>query len=84
MNCLKLLGQKIMARNFDRQTVELQVRIAILNRFTALGIPVTEPVIQAARGKGKLSLQAFRATEPNALFKLGRASKIKPRKLSKI
>ena len=45
MNCLKLLGQKIMARDFDRQTAELQVRIAILNRFTALGIPVTEPVI---------------------------------------
>jgi hypothetical protein len=28
---------------FDRQTAELQVRIAILNRFTALGIPITQP-----------------------------------------
>ena len=44
MNCLKLLGQKLMARDFDRQTAELEVRIAILNRFTALGIPVTQPV----------------------------------------
>ena len=44
MNCMKLLGQKLMARDFDRQTAELQVRIAILNRFTVLGIPVTEPV----------------------------------------
>jgi IS5 family transposase len=44
MNCLKLLGQKLMSRDFDRQTAELQVRIAILNRFTALGIPVTQPV----------------------------------------
>ncbi|TFL17239.1 IS5 family transposase [Jannaschia formosa] len=44
MNCMKLLGQKLMARDFDRQTAELQVRIAILNRFTALGIPVTQPV----------------------------------------
>ncbi|MTE01114.1 IS5 family transposase [Paracoccus sp. YIM 132242] len=44
MNCMKLLGQKLMARDFNRQTAELQVRIAILNRFTALGIPVTEPV----------------------------------------
>ncbi len=43
MNCLKLLGQKLMARGFDRQTAELQIRIAILNRFTALGIPVTQP-----------------------------------------
>ena len=44
MNRLKLLGQKLMARDSDRQTAELQVRIAILNRFTALGIPVTQPV----------------------------------------
>ena len=44
MNCLKLLGQKLMSRDFDRQTAELQVRIAILNRFTALGIPVTQSI----------------------------------------
>ena len=41
MNCVKLLGQKLMARDFERQVAELQVRIAILNRYTALGIPVT-------------------------------------------
>lgn len=44
MNCVKLLGAKLMARDFDRQTAELQTRIAILNRFTALGTPVTRPV----------------------------------------
>ena len=44
MHCVKLLGQRLMARDFDRQVAELQVRIAILNRFTALGIPVTQPV----------------------------------------
>ncbi|MBL3609490.1 hypothetical protein JMM60_11880 [Rhodovulum sulfidophilum] len=27
MNCMKLLGHKFMARGFDRQTAELQVRI---------------------------------------------------------
>jgi IS5 family transposase len=43
MNCMKLLGQKLVSRDFDRQTAELQVRIAILNRYTALGIPVTRP-----------------------------------------
>ena len=43
MNCVKLLGQKLMARDFDRQTAEIQIRIAILNRFTALGNPVTQP-----------------------------------------
>ena len=44
MNCVKLLGQTLMSRDFDRQTAELHVRVAILSRFTALGIPVTRPV----------------------------------------
>jgi hypothetical protein len=33
-----------MARDFDRQDAELQVRIAVLNGYTALCIPVTESV----------------------------------------
>lgn len=41
---MKLLGQRLMAQNFDRQVAELQVRIAVLNSCTALGTPVTEPV----------------------------------------
>ncbi|SFT17094.1 hypothetical protein SAMN04488040_0031, partial [Sulfitobacter marinus] len=44
MHCLKLMGQSLMARNFDRQVAEIQIRIAVLNRYSALGIPVTEPV----------------------------------------
>ncbi|MCT4577780.1 IS5 family transposase [Donghicola sp.] len=44
MNCIKLLGQSLMARDFDRQVAELQVRIAVLNGYTTLGLPVTEPV----------------------------------------
>jgi len=44
MNCIKLLGQSLMARDFDRQVAEIQVRVAVLNRYTALGIPVTAPV----------------------------------------
>ena len=44
MHCLKLMGQSLMARDFDRQVAEIQIRIAVLNRYTALGIPVTEPV----------------------------------------
>jgi hypothetical protein len=42
MHCVKLLGQRLMARDFDRQVAELQVCIAVLNGYTALGIPVTE------------------------------------------
>lgn len=40
---MKLLGQSLMARDFDRQVAEIQIRIAVLNRYTALGIPVTVP-----------------------------------------
>ena len=37
---------------FDRQVAELQVRIAVLNRYTALGRPVNEPVGYIRPGKG--------------------------------
>ena len=40
----KLLGQRLMACDFDRQVAEVQVRVAILNGYTALGIPVTKAV----------------------------------------
>lgn len=42
MERMKLLDQQLMARHFDRRIAELQVRIAVLNGYTALGIPVTE------------------------------------------
>lgn len=44
MYCIKLLGHPLMARDFDRQIAELQVRIAVLNGYTAPGIPATVPV----------------------------------------
>lgn len=44
MHCVKLPGQRLLARDVDRQIAELQVRIAVLNSYTALGIPVTELV----------------------------------------
>jgi hypothetical protein len=44
MHCVKLLSQRLSARDFDRQVAEFQVRVAVLNGFTALGIPVTEAV----------------------------------------
>ncbi len=37
-------GQRLFARDFDRQVAEIQIRAAILNGFTALGIPKTEAV----------------------------------------
>ena len=44
IHCIKILGQSLMARDFERQVAEIQIRVAVLNRYTALGIPVTEPV----------------------------------------
>ena len=41
MHCFKLLGQRVVARTFDRQITELKVRAAILNRFSEIGTPVT-------------------------------------------
>ncbi len=44
MRCLKLLGERLMARAFDRQTTEIHIRAALLNRFTRLGTPETQRV----------------------------------------
>ena len=44
MHCVKLLGQRLSARDCDRQVAEIQIRAAILNGFTALGIPRTVAV----------------------------------------
>ena len=49
---LSFLGQTLLLQAdgaldhhcFDRQIAEVQVRVAVLNGFTALGIPVTEAV----------------------------------------
>ncbi len=41
MRCVKLLGERIMAREFARQDAEVQIRIALMNRFTSLGTPET-------------------------------------------
>jgi hypothetical protein len=44
IQCMKLPGQRLSARDFDRQVAEIQIRAAILNRFTALGISHTVAV----------------------------------------
>ena len=57
MHCMKLLGQRLMARDFDRQVAEVQVRIAVMNAYTALGIPSQRPWGESVRGKGKSAQQ---------------------------
>jgi hypothetical protein len=44
MRCFKLLSERVMARDFDRQVAELQSRAAVLNHFTRLGTATTVPV----------------------------------------
>ena len=42
MRGFKLPDARVMARDFDRQVAELQIKAAILNRFAALGTPQTQ------------------------------------------
>ncbi len=37
MRCLKSFGERIASRDPDRQTAEIHIRIALINRFNALG-----------------------------------------------
>ena len=50
MHCVKLLGQRRSARDFDWQVAKIQIRAVILNGFTALGIPQTEAVARIRLG----------------------------------
>jgi hypothetical protein len=75
MRCFKLLGEGIMARDFDCRVAELQVRAAVLNGFTRLGTPVTVPVLsnllQIASARPSLhyaqqSLETVQGRQPSA------------------
>ena len=44
MHCVKLLGQRLMAPDLKRQVAEFQVRVAVLNGYAALVIPITKVV----------------------------------------
>ena len=44
MHCIKLLGEGIMAIDFDRQINEIKARAVVLNTFTQLGTPNTQRV----------------------------------------
>lgn len=48
MHCLKRLGERVTARTFERQMVELHVRVAVLNRFSQIDRPKTVPVVAVA------------------------------------
>lgn len=49
---VKLPGQRLMARDFDRQVAAFQVRVAVLNGYTMRGISVTQIAGQICPAKG--------------------------------
>ena len=38
MRCLKAFGERVAARDPDRQTAEIHIRIALMNSCSALGV----------------------------------------------
>jgi hypothetical protein len=58
MHCVKLLVKRLMAHDFDRQVAEFQVRVAVHNGYTALGIHVTKVAAQVCRATGAVRPRA--------------------------
>jgi|GEM_PF-1291737 len=57
MRCLNAFGERIMARDPDRQTAEIHIRIALMNRLNALGTAEIVRVAYSQRGKGRSRLR---------------------------
>lgn len=56
MRCLKAFGERIAARD-DRQTAEIQIRVALMNRFSASALPRSS-AWPDAKGEGAIMPQA--------------------------
>ncbi|PIL20062.1 hypothetical protein P775_11305 [Puniceibacterium antarcticum] len=56
MKCLKLLGHRLMVRNFNDRVAEVRVPVAVLNRFKMLSTPVILAMCQMRPGKGEMRL----------------------------
>jgi len=68
--CVKLPGQSIMARDFDRRVV--QNRAAAPNRYTAFGMPAKGPRTSVPWGEGRSGVRALCATQPTVPWSTGR------------
>ena len=56
MSGLKAFGERIMSRDPDRQTAEIPIRIAPMNRFDAFGRAEIEAAVQTKRERANLAL----------------------------
>jgi hypothetical protein len=59
MHRVKLPGQRLSARQFDRQVAEFQVHVAVLTGFTAPGIPSRKPWDESVEDRGPLAIRRF-------------------------
>lgn len=64
MQGVEPLRQRRVARDFDREVAEIQLRAPLLNDHTALGSSVTEIIGQACPAMGELRRQPISATAP--------------------
>ena len=72
MNCLKLLGQKLMSRDFDRQTAERPASASPSSTAPPpSAFPSRGPSDDVKRGKGKSVRQAICTTRPLSKIKSG-------------
>ncbi len=62
VNCVELMGQSLMLQGLHRQVAQTQIRIAVLNRYTTLAMPVTVAAGQARLRKGKARTSPNSAT----------------------
>ena len=56
---MKLLGQRLSARDFDRQVAELQVRIVVLNGYTRSAYPSQRRGISPSGERGTPTYTRF-------------------------
>jgi len=50
---VEVLGQRLRSRDADREVAEFQVRVAVMNGYNALSIPVTKAARWARPGIGQ-------------------------------
>jgi len=73
-NFVKLFGLRLWVRKFDRQVGDVQIRAAILNRFTAHGMLGIEAIGKMRLGKGKLNSRPICASKSLQVARSGTAS----------
>ena len=71
MHCIKLLGDKLSARNFDSQVNEIHARVAMLNKFTELGQLTPKLSLKFEQISKALSLKSL-CNKPSGLAGLWR------------